>query len=83
MNSVYVIRCDESVVFSGESLSGPYSFAELIHFGSSVRDVLFDSDLKKAIRFGSWSEAASVAAFIIQHINENYEGALEVVEVNS
>ena len=78
----YVIRCDESVVFSGVSLSGPYSFVELVHIGSSVRDVLFNGDLKKAIRFGSWSEAASVAAFIIQHINENYEDALEVVKVD-
>ena len=80
--AVYVIRCDDSVVFSGESLPGSYSYVELIDFGSSVRYALFDSDLKKAIRFGSWSEAASVSCFIIQHINENYEGVLEVVEVN-
>ena len=79
----YVIRCDESVVFSGEPLPGPYSYLELLRISAGGRRVFFNDDLKAAVRFGSWDEAAAVAVFIIQQVNSDYEEALEVVKIDS
>lgn len=78
----YVIRWSPGVSVGDFEVYPADYFVYLteLRVGSCGCGADFDA-LRFAIRFGSWAEAASVAAFIIHHIDEMYEDALEVVKV--
>lgn len=70
MNPVYVIRRNDGSGFHVKS------------FGLTVRggEVHVTLEPFEALHFGSWEEAAAVAAFIAFHLDEEFVGMLEVAK---
>lgn len=81
----YVIRIDLGVTLGLEPSPDPslLSYVSAIHVGSNARGVDFSASQDIAIKFGSWDEAAAVAVFIIHHVDEFYEDALEIIRIDS
>ena len=81
----YVIRCDLGVALGlGPSVDPSLlSYVSAIHVGSNARGVDCSASQDIAIKFGSWDEAAAAAVFIIHHVNEFYEDALEIICIDS
>lgn len=81
----YVIRWDHLVSYGSdytELCKDRYSYLEEIRCSPCARGCLFRYPQAGAMKFSSWAEAAAVAAFIIHHINEMYEEALDIVKVD-
>lgn len=72
MKPVYVIRSNDG---SGYHVK---SFGVTVNGG----EVHLTFEPFEALHFSSWAEAAAVAAFIIHHIDEMYEEALDIVKVD-
>lgn len=79
----YVIRWSRIETFGTEACEDApwYMYVELVRFSAGARGVAFAVDPGSALKFGSWAEAAAAAVFIIHHVNDLYEDALEVVKL--
>lgn len=83
LNHAYVIRWSRIETFGAEFCEdGPwYGYVKDIRLSVGARGIWDTPHPQQAIKFGSWAEAAAVAAFIIHHVDEMYEDALEVVKL--
>lgn len=81
----YVIRWDHLVSYGSDYVDlckDRYSYLEELHISPRARGCLFRYPQSGSIKFSSWAEAAAMAAFIIHHIDEMYEEALDIVKVD-
>ena len=81
----YVIRWNRMVSMGREDCEDApwYAYLDQLHLSPGARVVTFVSAPNAALKFGAWSEAAAAAVFIIHHVDELYEDALEVVKIDS
>lgn len=79
----YVIRWNRVVSLgAAEAEDAPwYEYVMDLRVHRTFRRVLTAVALDDAVRFSSWDEAAAAAVFIIHHIDEMYEDALEIIKV--
>ena len=81
----YVICWDRRETFGadyGDFCTNQFGYLTQIKLSPHSRGCLFADSLDNVLEFGSWAEAAAVAAFIIHHIDELYEDALCVVKIS-
>lgn len=85
IQSRYFIRWDHLETY-GEDFrdvcKDRYSYLSELKVAPHSRGCLFMYSLDLALEFGSWAEAAATAVFIIHHIDDMYEDALEVVKID-
>lgn len=83
----YVIRWDRKETFGADFAEAfgdeqQHVYVKDIRLGVGGRGVWSARAIDDAIKFCSWAEAVAVAAFIVHHIDEMYDAALDVVKVN-
>lgn len=84
---VYLIRWDRVETFGVDFVDvcvdgfGRYVYVKQLRLSRGGRGISCTELEIEAISFCSWAEAAACAAFIIHHIDDQYEDALEVVKV--
>lgn len=82
----FVIRWDRHETYGvsySDIFENQFGYVTHIKIAPYARGCLFADSLNdNLLEFGSWAEAAAVAAFIIHHIDEKYEDALEVVKLS-
>lgn len=84
LKHAYVIRWSRFVTLGAEYCEGGpwYEYVKDIRVSRRARGVWTTPELDSAIKFSSWAEAADVAAFMIHHVDDLYEDALDVVEID-
>lgn len=85
-DSYYVICWDRYETYGGDYgdiFENQFGYLSDIKISPHARGCLFaDSLHDNLLEFGSWTEAAAVAVFIIHHIDDKYEDALVVVQLS-
>ena len=78
----YVIRCDEYQIGDYPDVSRPqYTYAAYYSRDRRGGCLVCEDLPEAAMKFDTWAEAAAHAVFVIQHLNDLYDGALDVVRI--
>ena len=84
-NYYYTICWDRRETYGddyGDIFEEQFGYLTDIKISPHARGCLFADSLDNVLEFGSWAEAAAMASFIIHHIDDLYEDALEVVKIS-